>query len=1648
MNGSIFCVNDSAMITLERHDERLGGNFLRENRHFSQIPNGHPWHPSAIRREDTHKAGLLAAPPLRQPEAACCSQSQLPAQPVRSRFTSSLFFRLGCNLKDPCLHSSTVTSRADTDGVLCQVNGHTEAVTSAASDRPPAEKKDVNGLVCRGGVSPREREELRMIPAGPQLRTGTTSVDRQGPLGCSADPSTEMLSSTVVTVLAPHRSGRQRRFKRSEENGISEAHDGTNGGQPPSAGTRGQVRTPFSSTRQNTVGCTTTVDYESRRKMTQTASLDVNSARMEKREAAATNPLSPLSLEPPDRRATPQTGLQGGPPLSLKPTSSSLLLSLRRSNCNDRNTINAAPTLSEKNLLSQRTPDHNGQAHQEGPSISYRTDENGPVCSPPSSRTHLLSASPTIRGTPFTQQAQANISADSSPRHVARDHYPLIHPVPRRTTLTSTSWWKQVSQDCGAPLTATDAFNNNTLLASPRKVQSDFASPSRIDTSWLGDPVHNNRAINHTTPALESCMKTQDGTRNLTQTKNEASTHHKSELAFKQQFETSSNIKEALKCHSLPGVSPGSKISRAAEQTTSKGFTKIYINNGHSAANASELQPPLLTATSCDPISWRYPKYSQASSHHTVPQTFTKPSASISTNTREASSSLPVTSDTASVPSHSNIQASSNGGVFLQTPKLSRPFNTSPLGFERSYASIPFHPKPVSTLIPTVSAYPKTSYSPVPTASTTPPHNRSGPATACSTSPLSPSVAPALPSTPTTITSSLLTPPATPIISSPSYSGSMSPNEGRTLSSSLEKDSKNKNARAEGKKARRVTWEDSVDVQQSQKGRAGKAEQAKSPADTPPSRPSVSPKAPSIFNLLRSSNPSANASPVCSRTPKISSILVGKPGKYRSLSSDSADLASRRKETFELTPSDCTASNQGRHTLTTSRHERTLSLESGTAHLGSSGSLSLPPELSYKHRYTSPPYTALMSTRTAQKEAKVPTPRLLLTQQPLQPNNYGRLSTPTDPTGRSAFPVAKPVQSPIGPPQPQPSPFQTKASTSDRWGASGKDQDNKNHNGNKYQDHQNGQILPVNSRVEVIPQSHGSLSTLITETLVYSIKPKTDVSTSPKIPLNPVGHPANPPVSQESQLSPRPALGRSNRAEDLPDQDSNGNSLTGPQTPEDENSKKGSREGLLGKSRFFSMETSNEQIQKRGRFALKRSTSTPNANLSRSDSDRSNKTNNKMDQMVNRLKKTFSTRRSEDDLSFPWKWRRTSQTPSVSGSSEASSVSVAATDSPKSVATQEQELPSKEKEAEDISRWTPPRSPLTPPSENTKAGGGVCSWSGKSSPKESSPTEQMCVNQPHNPTTHHFDHFLSCSDAGPGRRPVSPAGKSTPSPRSPFSPFPSLSPVSSIPSSDVTDDVFYSPKLPRRREPASPCEPGEGFSLAGLRRGRVSTGPLSSSPSLEPEYSSCADLKYGIEPGRSYSVSSILSSRPSGPGRISTGSRVMSVGNLCESALTYAGKHQDLDLLLAPDWARVSKGFQMYCANGPSKIRSRSLPRSLTKCLSSWNSGETLMAKPGHFVGPNISVSHFTWDAGGPPTPPPTPPLSPVSRQMSKPPSLSSPIFPVSPIDGPSRGHLPARGRVSRLGTFEEFSDNSSETTTDDEYYLETSEEEEKETEL
>ncbi|GLD55083.1 serine/arginine repetitive matrix protein 2-like isoform X2 [Lates japonicus] len=549
------------------------------------------------------------------------------------------------------------------------------------------------------------------------------------------------------------------------------------------------------------------------------------------------------------------------------------------------------------------------------------------------------------------------------------------------------------------------------------------------------------------------------------------------------------------------------------------------------------------------------------------------------------------------------------------------------------------------------------------------------------------------------------------------------------------------------------------------------------------------------------------------------------------------------------------------------------------------------------------------------------------------------------------------------------------------------------------------------------------------------------------------------------------------------EQSSSGGSSAESQSQDDVSCNRRTKESVLGKSRFFSVESSNDQSPKRSRFALKKSDSTPSSSSSRSDSERA-KTNNKMDQVLNRLKQTFSTRRCDDDLLFPWKWKRTSQTPSVSGSSDISSVSEVTADGIKTLEERQQE-----------GHGTQNRYTVIPPSAvgSTTAADQFSMWSDKSTPETDQDEQKACAGpksesktqvhlMAHSPTTHHFDfyrdrtdykptnQFSSYRDLSPSRSPNPSGGyptqfrKSASSPRSPFSPFSSLSPLSPFPSPDVTDDsVFYSPKLQRRRE-SSPCEPGEGMSLGASRRSRASTGPPSAGPGPDKQRlaSSYADLKYGIEPGRSFSVSSVLSSRPSGPGRISTGSRFMSVGDLSESSLNCESMGTDQGFF-PPVWTTEYDGQPPSDCSGsnftsdPGKMRSRSLPRSLTRCLGNWSSGVSNSqpaSKPAHLWSPNMNTCHFVWNAEGPPTPPPTPPLSPVSRRMSKPPSLSSPTFPSSPgepqsVDSQSsRGHWPSRGYISSLSTFEESSDSSSDTTTDDEYYLETGEGEQKETEL
>ncbi|XP_046880231.1 serine-rich adhesin for platelets-like isoform X2 [Hypomesus transpacificus] len=258
-------------------------------------------------------------------------------------------------------------------------------------------------------------------------------------------------------------------------------------------------------------------------------------------------------------------------------------------------------------------------------------------------------------------------------------------------------------------------------------------------------------------------------------------------------------------------------------------------------------------------------------------------------------------------------------------------------------------------------------------------------------------------------------------------------------------------------------------------------------------------------------------------------------------------------------------------------------------------------------------------------------------------------------------------------------------------------------------------------------------------------------------------------------------------------------------------------------------------------------------------------------------------------------------------------------------------------------------------------------------------------------------------------------------------PDPHRSPLSS-PSSPLSrkdrggDSVFYSPTLqPRwgRKKATSLCESGEGEFKGQESEVRGQGAVLASC-------SSYADLKYGLAAGRSISVSSVMSSRPFGPGRISTGPGMVSVSDLTDPddpAVTSRGVATWVDHSGAGkgDWLMSNRsGF-------------RSLPRYRTRGLE--------VTSPGQVRSTSLDTSHFLWESEGPPTPPLTPP----SRRMSRSPSTSPSSPPcsagggVSPESQASRGRLPSRGYVSSLSAFEESdadSNASSDTTTDDEYYL------------
>uniref|UniRef100_A0A1A7YYK0 Uncharacterized protein n=1 Tax=Iconisemion striatum TaxID=60296 RepID=A0A1A7YYK0_9TELE len=1546
-----------------------------------------------------------------------------------------------------------------------------------------------------------------------------------------------MLSSTMTVLAAPW-SGRLRKTKRFDGTGSSDSQgDLQEVSNTATTNERGFQETsrslteglyfprnaPLLSTRRNTAGWSaksdpSSLDFESKRIMTQTVSLDSSTARPSN---TAPSPWSPL-LDLNEKRKTPQTGHQGRlSSLSSEPTTSSLLLSLRRGNSNttNSNTTFIFPEVS-KSSLSSSTNDQNGKLtthlaqtspaknEQQRPRpilshshIPYGSTETGPVYSPASSNDRESNA-PTVRNNSFTPQAQpvnmiptsltssthlfqdnrplerqhSNVGSDqsnplsdnflSSTRHSSYDQARVLktRSLPRRTTLTSTSWWKQVSPEGSSHLSHNDTANT--------KDRSETDSPCLTDNKRLISQILSNRDNNNTS---ESVSK---GNMNL------ALKTPESEMLIKQRYSFIADRREPPRPHSMPDCLPTSKLSTAAAQTIpvhANHPIKKDVSGTSLNSNLKELPVTTYKHQTSDG-SKKYngspPKTSSIHTplHNTDSQTFTKSPLPDDLTTMNSPVSLtscgipatPNTKSSFSFLSPPDSSKTSTNASTSNTLKFSNIAKVTPLGFQRSYVGLPqpFRAKTVSSLISQVDSVTKTKSSSVSTSPTT-----FSSTTADSPSNRSPTVSSAITAPNSTTASSFLTPPTTPGTPSPN-SETTTPKLKSIFSNSLERESKKQNLRLEGKRERRVTWGDSVDVKCSESDSSKVQTNSLSP-----SRPSQS--TPSIFSFLPPGSLNGGPSPVVSPNPSTFSTQVGRREKHQSFSSNSADLAVKEREKSKHKTGDTLNFDLTRQGLSTSRPEQTPSKESGFVKCRSSAPLSLPPDFSsgLNVRYSTPPYSTLMSSRQTQGEKKATLHSFSISQSP-QPNYSAPTSLSDD---QHVALTSKPPLSPITPSQPS-LVFQRSTATQDSSSCKLSDTDkvNNNHIKDHNQIHSNSQIQFLDNRVHVSSQSlsgdeaHTFSSTYVTETLIYSIKPKVDTATAAQKNTAPksLQHGTNTVVSVETKsntVQPTEAVRQL-----YSDQSSNNSKSSESHLCSKDSNNCSMKENVLSKSRFYSVEADNEQSPKKSRFALRRSASTPNSSVPMSE--RVNKSYNKMDQMFNRLKQKFSTRRPDEDLTFPWKWKRSSQAPSVSGSSDMSSVSDNSLDSTKTLEEQGQEkgvvpnhVPANINDPKNLSEDPYTIIPALAVGE-AKVEKELAAARAVSEDAYLEQTSKVHLSV-HSPAD-----LLDTSQLAPGSdlnadSSPSPTSyqtrcrRSTPSPRSPFSPFSSISPLSPFPSPDGADDVFYSPKLQRRRESSSPCEPRERISLGSSRRSRASTGPPSISPVQDKECvaSSYADLKYGIEPGRSFSVSSVLSGRSSRPGRISTGSRFMSVGDLSQSTLSCPGNDKQLcQGSLPPDWTgdfhyqptndcRMSDFF-----GDTSNTRSRSLPRSWTRLMTSWSSGvppsqsvTASASKPALLRSPTINTCHFAWDTEGPPTPPLTPPLSPVTRRMSKPPSLSSssssPTF--SPVQQPSRRHLPSRKYVSSLSTFDE-SDSGSDTTTDDEYYLESDDDGGKETEL
>nr|XP_061821638.1 uncharacterized protein zmp:0000000991 [Nerophis lumbriciformis] len=1576
------------------------------------------------------------------------------------RYTPCVLLRLSNNLdlnkselrlkrkKDLCLHGSDESQRRNTFGCSSQVIGPTplpDTSRNVTRDFPLPEKKTF--LVKQDQEILVVCHEARSICQLQQRLSGYSELEQtlkdQGNVEEQSDPSGAMLSSAMVTVLAPNWTGRLRRSKRFESTGSLETLANLQGGEDSLSQDHTQKdvesvynisqapsRVPFQCTRQNSRSWSAkswsaksgppNMDYDSKNKVFCTTELDIKETVDNKAEARMT-----MDANPQNRN------LQAGPQvrhssMSSKPTTSSLLLSLRRLN-SQKGKSNPSPAPSEVPLKSDQNAklfsthlSHSfAKPGQElfmslpSLSISSRPPESHPVGSSLLSNHHARGKTSFLSTVPINKVT--NDTPFAKPPPTMNRTQPSDSLLSRRASERAHNWrgsGRNLNLLSDSPVSAPRLphFDSNTPLASSSRWkktgQQGSSTPVLTDTSSIQNMPN--------TPLIPICNNNCDPAASiLTNSLNRQISHN------------SSNSPAESVCNgNLLRKPPRGVTQSGKEKYSDDTIDKVKLAKLLLESRLKKMQPQKSPCFPDGPTS--LPSNGSLNEHRS--ELSSRPSenqnnqCSLRVNATHRSpqhQNSPLLDTTSTFKSQVDTSESGRGPQndhqnhqyacpsvqsTIKTTSFhgstSQPSTTTPFfGFVRSYSPNPkaFRPKSMPCLIPAENN--------------------------CSPESIAPSNA-----NPTCQRAPLPTPKpfATPSCPSMIDTDPKSLKVGGILTTHTERERKYVSLPGHGKRVKHVMWEDCEN-----------SEPSDSPAPSPlPRSMSQRPiRSPSIFSFLRSSSQNTKNTPLCTTSSKSSNPQVGKEGKYHSSSSDSTDQVSKEEghsnqSKQRLDPA--VIVSRDRLVPVSQRLQSSVSLQAVSV---LSTGPSPPPDLSsgYKIRYSPPPYSTLISNRG---ETKKTTPRSPLFQN-FDSNYRPNHELHSHPVADAALPMSKPIPPPRK--LSKCSPLQNEISSHEISFSSVSLTDDTNNNCKNIS--RNQQNCPE-YRFRVIPQSlHDEKyqSTNIDSSCLGSENTRVE-------PL---------------QCLSKMASEQSHETESHSNHSSSGSSSTDSRSVNDEVCNKRVKESLMGKFKLFSSESNNKQSPKRRRF-VKKSISTPNSRSLMSESEKANKTNRKMDQVLNKLKQTFSTRRSEDDPSFPWKWRRASETLSFS---EPSGTSDATIESNITLEQDQKKIMMKDnKRTKDGEEHEQNRHTIIPTLsvQNSMTEDKFFIWPNQSSPKANQDKLQ-CMS-------HQFDvqptnQYLPCPDRSPSPSHTTKFRKSTSSPKSPFSPLSSLSPLLPYSSPDVVDDsVFYSPKLQNRMESLSPGEPREGISLASSRKSQVSTGRPSGGPMQSKEQlTSCyADLKYGIEPGRSFSVSSVLSSRSSRPGRISTGPRFMSVGDLSEPESTYGGADEDLNSWLSIKSNRRPKSnylMQYYFLSEAGKDRSRSLPRSLTSRLAQWSSGvpvcppaASTASKSPHLWG-DMNTSHFDWDLVSPPTPPLTPPLSPHTRRMSKPPSVSSPNFPsppLEPLDNLSpRGHLPSRGYISSLSsTFEESSDSNSDTTTDDEYYLEESEDGEKETEF